>query len=127
VGYIKTREKESERLLKGMELFSSEIEKRVLWSHILYFVGQNVPSGIWLERLAMKEISKDKSDKKKEKIIAVDGYVLPEVINERKAIDRFVRDMSRGNMFSGVYLKEVKKEVRDHLDVQVFKVECEIK
>jgi hypothetical protein len=127
VDYIKDREKESKKLIGGLELFSSESENRVVWSPILAFTGQNVPSGIWLERFSVKESSSREKDKKETKAIVINGYVFPEIVNEREAIDRFVRNLSRSVLFSGVYLKEVKKEVKDKMTVRAFSVECELK
>lgn len=127
VDYIKDREKESEKLLNNLKLFSSESKKRILWTPILAFTGQNVPSGIWLEKFSVKESSSREQDKKEGAAIVITGYVFPEIANEREAIDRFVRNMSSGNLFDGVYLKEVRKEMKDLTEVQAFNIECELK
>jgi len=127
VGYIRSKEKESERLLKNLEIFSSEAEKRIVWTPILYFTGQNVPQGIWLERFSVKDTATQPEGKKDKTMIIISGYVFPEIVNEREAIDRFVRNMSRGEIFSGVYLKEIRKVTKGVTEVRAFNMECELK
>ncbi len=127
VGYIRSKEKESERLLKNLEIFSSEAEKRIVWTPILYFTGQNVPQGIWLERFSVKDTATQPEGKKGQTMIIISGYVFPEIVNEREAIDRFVRNMSRGEIFSGVYLKEIRKVTKGVTEVRAFNMECELK
>jgi Tfp pilus assembly protein PilN len=124
VGYIKNKEQESEHLLKNLEIFSSEVEKRIIWAPILHFTGQNVPSGIWLERFSVKNPATQKKSEKDKAVITISGYVFPEIVNEREAIDRFVRNMSRGDIFREVYLKEVKKEMKGVTEVRAFNIEC---
>lgn len=128
VEYVKEKEQESIMLLKNIEFFSSEYKKRISWAPILSFSGETVPSGIWLERFSSKEKVSQVEDKtQKQHIITIDGYVLPGVANEREAIDRFVRNMSKGILFKRVSLKEVKKEMKRSVDVNAFNIECELK
>jgi len=127
VEYIKIREKESERLLKRMSVFAEEYEKRILWAPLLAFTGQNVPAGIWLEDFSVKPASSAPKEKKDTVTVTITGYLLPGMVNERVVIDRFVRDLSRGNVFAGVYLKEVRKKEREGMETVVFDIECELK
>ncbi|MCM8820847.1 MAG: hypothetical protein NC932_02725 [Candidatus Omnitrophica bacterium] len=59
--------------------------------------------------------------------ILISGYVLPGMVNEREAIDRFVRSMSDGNTFIDVSLKEVKKMIQNDKEVLAFHIECILK
>ncbi|HOL21311.1 MAG TPA: PilN domain-containing protein [bacterium] len=123
--YIKEREKKTQELLKSINFFTEVARERVLWSPVLAFTGEKVPPGIWLDRFTVK----DTSDKQKKGVITVliSGYVLPGMVNEREAIDRFVRSLSDGNIFTDVFLKEVRKTTQDEIEVLAFQMECVLK
>ena len=123
--YIKEREKKTQELLKSINFFTEVARERVLWSPVLAFTGEKVPTGIWLDRFTVK----DTSDKQKKGVITVliSGYVLPGMVNEREAIDRFVRSLSDGNIFTDVFLKEVRKTTQDEIEVLAFQMECILK
>jgi Tfp pilus assembly protein PilN len=122
VEYIREREDESVRLLKKMEFFAEEAGEKIFWAPILSFTARNVPAGIWLEKF-----SSPADDKKEAVVITIRGYVLPDITDERAAIDRFVRNLGSGGMFGAVYLKEVVKVEREKRQVVSFEIECELK
>jgi len=128
ITYIKENEKEMQGLLKGMNFFIEESEKRIQWAPILTFVGERIPAGMWLERFVSKEES-SQTEKKGEKKIVISGYILPGVVNEREVIDRMVRSLSSGDIFSDVSLKDVKKvvETENKIELLAFEIECRIK
>lgn len=121
--YIKEREKKAQQLLKNMDIFTEEVRKRVLWSPVLIFTGERVPTGIYLDGFTVK----DTPDKNKELIVIISGYILPGITNERETIDRFIRNMSDGYIFSNIFLRDVQKEVRDRTEVLAFHIECRLK
>lgn len=121
--YIKEKEKVSEFLLKSINLFINEKEKRIEWAPVLAFIGEKIPNGIWIDRLGTGE---DKyTDKEgKNTTISISGYVLKGVVNERETVDRLVRNLNSGSIFSNVLLKEIKiAEVEDE-EVLFFNIEC---
>lgn len=120
--YVKEQEKKTQILLKNMNFFTKVTEERILWAPILAFTGEKVPAGIWLDRFTVKD-----AQKQKEIVLIISGYVLPGMVNERDAIDRFVRSMDNGNIFKEVSLKEVKKTEHDDIEVLAFQIECGLK
>ncbi|MCM8776703.1 MAG: PilN domain-containing protein [Candidatus Omnitrophica bacterium] len=122
--YIKEYENQTKILLKKMNFFTTALKERILWAPVLAFTGEKVPPGIWLDRFAVK----DKLDKDKGmNTVLISGYVLPGMVNEREAIDRFVRSMSTGTIFGEVSLKEVKKIIQNDKEVIAFHMECILK
>lgn len=127
VNYIQKKDIETRKLLKNLGMYSSEYKKRVLWSPILSFVGERVPSKICLESFSLTKSSSEEKGSKKKRIILITGYVLPETTNERETIDRFIRNMSSARFFEKVCLKEVRKEMKDTQKIMSFNIECELK
>jgi len=128
IAYIKENEKEMQTLLKGMDFFIEESDKRIQWAPILTFVGERIPAGVWLERFVSKEDT-SQAEKKGEKAILISGYILPGIVNEREVIDRMVRTLSSGDIFSTVSLKDVKKvvETENNIELLTFQIECRLK
>ncbi len=122
VEYIKAREEESGRLLKKMEFFAAESQNNILWAPIIAFTARNVPSGMWLEKFTVPD-----EDKKETVMITIKGYILPDAVDERATIDRFVRSLGNGNLFEAVYLREVRRDKKDKTEVTSFEIECELK
>ncbi|MCX8082231.1 MAG: hypothetical protein N3D17_02365 [bacterium] len=129
--FIKQKDVESQEMLKSINFFINEKEKRIEWAPILNFVGENVPSGIWLERFYSKEVDnrpQSTGDRgEKSTVILISGYVFREIMNERESIDKFVKNLTAFNGFKDVYLKEVKKIIVENTEVISFLIECEIK
>lgn len=122
VEYIAMREAQIQRSLKELAVFSSESEKRVLLAPVLSFTAGNVPSGIWLERFSANAPASAGSDSKAS--LEIQGYVFSSAVNDRQAIDRFVRSMSRGDMFKSVALNYVRRETYGESEVTAFSVNC---
>jgi len=80
--------------------------------------------GIWIDKLT-GEIKYTKKNKK-EKIITIYGYVLPQIINERKGIDKFIKNLEKYRSFKKTFLSEVKKEKKDNIEVIYFKIKTVI-
>jgi Tfp pilus assembly protein PilN len=122
ISEIKTKGEATDKLLEVMAFFISEKEKRVLWTNNIGFIGRNVPYGIWLSRLSYTMPSSAKALR----IISIEGYMLPDMANERETIDRFVRNLSRGNYFENVKLQKVTKTGSEEDQIVSFYLKCEM-
>jgi len=124
ISYIGEKSEETESLLKSLSFFASESKKRILWTDKIAFIGERVPYGIWLSSLYSNTPGKDE---KEPRTITVEGYILPDMVNERAAVDEFVRNLSNANMFETVSLKEVSKNSKLRDDIISFEILCELK
>ena len=122
ISEIKTKGEETDKLLEVMAFFISEKEKRVVWTNNIGFIGRNVPHGLWLSRLSYIMPSSTKALK----ILNIEGYMLPDMSNERETIDRFVRNLSRGNYFEYVKLQIVTKTGSEEDQIVSFYLKCEM-
>ena len=105
-----------------MAFFISEKEMRVLWTNNIGFIGRNVPYGIWLSRLSYTMPSSAKALR----IISIEGYMSPDMANERETIDRFVRNLTRGGYFENVKLQKVTKTGSEEDQIVTFNLKCEM-
>lgn len=123
ISSIGRKGKETENLLKNLSFFTSEFKKRVIWTEKLAFIGKNIPLGIWLSKL----VTAPPKDKKASGKLTLSGYLLPEAVNERETVDRFVRILNDSGLFKAVSLKEVRRDTRERREVVSFEISCELK
>lgn len=115
--------KESKILLKKLMDYQQEKIERINWTPKLYAIGKSIPYGVWIEKLTGKiEISKQK----KEKIITIYGYILPQVIEPDKALDEFTSNLKNFSAFKNTFLTSVKNEKKENIDVVHFEIEVKI-
>jgi len=121
---IKKQNVESKKLLQKIMDYQAEKKNRIDWAPKLVEIGNSVPYGIWIDKLT-GEIKYTKKNKK-EKIIIICGYVLPQIINERKGIDKFIKNLEKCSTFKKTFLASVKKEKKDNINVIYFEIKTTI-
>lgn len=123
---VAAREREAARFLETMEFYLAEQKKRVLWTDHLACIGQKTPPGVWLSRLASHAPS-GTGETATPRTLSVEGYLLPDLVDENAAIDAFVRDLDRDDTFSRVYLEGLRRGFRERHEVTAFTIRCELK
>jgi len=121
---IKRQNVESKKLLQKIMDYQAEEKNRINWATKLIEIGNSVPYGVWIDKLT-GEIKYTKKNKK-EKIIIICGYVLPQIINERKGIDKFIKNLEKFSTFKKTFLASVKKEKKDDINVIYFEIKTVI-
>jgi len=121
---IKRQNEESKKILRKIMDYQAEKKNRIDWAPKLAEIGNSVPYGVWIDKLT-GEIKYSKKNKK-EKIINIEGYVIPQLVNEKNAIDEFIKNLEKYPSFKETFLSEVKREKRNDVDVVYFKIKTVI-
>ncbi|HOJ38936.1 MAG TPA: hypothetical protein PKX93_04740 [bacterium] len=109
------------RALSQLNLCRKEAESRLLWENKLVLLAKALPVGMWLGTLSTRQ---EGSDKDKETILVIKGFVSP-AVNEKESIARFVFNLTQAGVrdFSSFTLKEVKREKKKDEETVSFIVE----
>jgi len=121
---IKKQNVESKKLLQKIMDYQAEKKNRINWAPKLAEIGNSVPYGVWIDKLT-GEIKYSKKNKK-EKIINIEGYVLPQLISEKNALEEFIKNLEKYPSFKKTFLAEVKREKKNDIEVVYFKIKTKI-
>ena len=123
---LKTYQRESNLLMKKLSFYEDELGDRILWTDKLIIISQSLPYGMWLEKISYK---KNYIGGEKEKFLVIEGFVLPEIINPRKALSLFLEELRKrgSDIFENLFLRRVRKEKFEKRDVVYFRLECKLK
>lgn len=117
---IKKQNIESKELLRKIMDYQGEKKERITWTSKLAEIGQSVPYGIWIDKLTGQVKYSRKN--KKEKLIVIEGYVLPQVVNERKTIDMFIKNLERFPSFKNTFLSTIREDKKNNVKVIYFEL-----
>jgi len=121
---IKRQNAESKKLLQKIMDYQAEKKNRIDWAPKLAEIGNSVPYGVWIDKLT-GEIKYSKKNKK-EKIINIEGYVLPQLVNEKNALAEFIKNLEKYHSFKKTFLSEVRREKKNDIEVVYFKIKTVI-
>lgn len=121
---LKLYQSQMENLAKKLEACRIEADARVLWARKVALIGESLPPGVYLNRIAyVGSVDKSKGD-----VFAISGYVYPSTVSGKKAISNFAQRLRNNakDEFASVTLMEVRREKQKSDEMLSFKIECAI-
>ncbi|MCM8785452.1 MAG: hypothetical protein NC827_01660 [Candidatus Omnitrophica bacterium] len=113
-------------LCQKCSLYKDEHQNRILWSKNLSVISASLPDGMWISKLSYK---KEYSNKSKDFIIIIEGYISPFFIRPERGCSIFAQNLKEigKNLFENVSLSEIAKGKFEDNDVYYFKFLIKLK